>query len=151
MIVSGLVGACSGAHESRHENATIVAVPLTDAPRLNVPGLLKLTIDEMGQRVGPPRPVPPAFVDPTLLPLMQKGEPLDSTAWFRYEGLNVVATYDFHTRQIKDFLLVGDNEEELMRRYQLTLGTAEYMVLPIFQQRRPTELMGLRVLALNAR
>jgi hypothetical protein len=151
IVVFGLVGACSGSHESRHDNTRIAAAPRYEAPRLNVPGLLKLTIEEVGQQVGPLRPVPLAFADPTLLPLIQKGEPLDSTTWFQYQGLNVVATYDYRTRQVKNFLLVGDNEDELMRRCQLQPAMAEYMILPIFQQRRPTELMGLRVLTLNAR
>lgn len=144
----GMASACSGAHESGHDNASTAAVPLSNAPRLNMPGLLKLTIDEVRQQIGQARPVPPAFKDPTLL---QQGQPADSTAWFQYRALNVVVTYDHQTRQVKDLLLVGSNEDELMRRGQLQLGAAEYIVLPIYQLHQPTELMGLRVLALNAR
>ncbi|MBO2008067.1 hypothetical protein [Hymenobacter negativus] len=84
-------------------------------------------------------------------PLQQKGEHVDSTAWFEYRGLNMVVTYDHRSRAVKDLLVVGGNEDELMQRCQLQLGKSEYLVLPVFQRERPTKLMGLRVLALNTR
>ena len=34
-----------------------------------------------------------------------------------------------------------------MRRANLELGAADYLVLPVFEEQRPTQLMGLRVLA----
>jgi CheY-like chemotaxis protein len=150
-VVLGGVGACSGAHESGHDNASTTATPLSNAPGLNVPELLNLTVDEVGQQIGQLRPVPTAFKDPTQLPLLQQGEPVDSTAWFQYRALNVVVTYNNQTRQVKDLFIIGNNEDELMRRCRLQLGATDYIVLPIFQEHRPTELMGLRVLALNAR
>jgi hypothetical protein len=150
-VVLGLVGACSGAHEAKHDSISTVAVPLNDPPRLDVPGLLALSIEEVGHRLGPPRPVPPALRDPTLLPQPQQHEPLDSAALFQYRGLNIVVSYDYPTRQVKDLMLMGDNEDELMNQGRLQLGSANYLVLPIFQQSRPTELMGLRVLPSKVR
>ena len=147
--VFGLAGACSGAHEAKHDSISTVAAPLHATPRLDVPGLLTLSIDEVRHRLGPPRPVPPALRDPTLLP--QPNESVDSTALFQYQGLSVVVSYDHPTRQVKDLTLMGDNEEELMSQGSLQLGAADYVVLPIFQERRPTELMGLRVLATKVR
>ena len=148
-VVLGLAGGCSGAHEARHDSISTVAMPLDDPPRLDVPGLLALSIEEVGHRLGPPRPVPPALRDPTLLP--QQRETLDSTALFQYRGLNVVVSYDYPTRRVTDLMLMGDNEDELMSQGHLQLGSANYLVLPIFQQRRPTELMGLRVLPSKVR
>ncbi len=146
----GLMGACSGAHEARHDSST-AAAPLNDTPRLDAPGLLALSIDEVGHRLGAPRPVPPALRDPTLLPQAPQNEPLDSTALFHYRGLSVVVSYNYATRRVNDLLLVGDNEDALMSQGHLRLGAADYLVLPIFQKSHPTALLGLRVLPSKVR
>jgi hypothetical protein len=124
-------------------------VALNPTPRLDVAGLLKLSIDEVGQRVGPPRPVPPVFRDFTLISQPQPGAPVDSVALFQHKGLNLVVTYDYGTRQVKDLMMLGNNEDELMNLGQLESGSSQYLVLPVFQRFRSTELMGLRVLATN--
>jgi hypothetical protein len=122
-------------------------VALNPTPRLDVASLLKLSIDEVGQRVGPPRPVPPVFRDLTLIAQPQPGNPVDSLALFQYKGLNLVVTYDPGTRQVKDLVMLGNNEDELMNLGQLQSGSSQYLVLPVFQRFRSAELMGLRVLA----
>lgn len=143
-------GACSGTHEPHHSDALpVVAVP--DATGLDVSALLTLSIDEMSRRLGPSQPVPVDFIDPTQAPLVQHGMALDSTALFRSQGLVIVVAYDYHSRKVSDLMLLGANENELMRRARLRLGAAHYLVLPVFRQRPATQLMGLRVLvvALN--
>ncbi|GAB3585911.1 hypothetical protein [Hymenobacter daeguensis] len=127
--------------------AATKAASLNDTPRLNVAALLQLSIDEVGHRVGPPHPVPPALRDPTLVAQGPPGAVADSTALFLYRGLRLVVTYDYGTRQVKDLMLMGRNEDELMSQGQLELGATQYLVLPVFQKYRPTELLGLRVLA----
>jgi hypothetical protein len=121
-------------------------VPMRDTPRLDVPSLLQLTVEALSRQLGSPKPVPAAFRDPTLMPLIQRSELMDSTVLFQYQGLNVVVSYDFHTRHVKELLLIGSDEDELMNRGKLRLEQNRYLVLPIFQERRPTELLGLRVL-----
>lgn len=149
--VFGLLGACSGAHEARHESISTTETSFNDAPRLDVAALLRLTIDEVASRVGPPHRVPPVFQDPTLIAQPQSGGSADSTVLFQYRGLNLVVSYDHGTRQVKDLLMLGNNEDELMSRGKLQLGSSHYLVLPVFQRRHPTELMGLRVLASDNR
>lgn len=151
VVVPGFLGACSGAHESRHDIAATTAASLSDTPRLDVASLLQLSIDEVSRRVGQPHPVPPAFDDPTLIAQARPGEAADSTALFQYQGLNLVVTYNHGTRRVKDLMIMGSNEDELMNLGQLQLGASQYLVLPVFQKHRPTELMGLRVLATNTR
>lgn len=146
------VAACSGAHEPAGDRARAPGPPATVAPvlpTLNVPGLLRLTIEEMDGRIGPRLPVGAGFADPVAAPLAQRNEAPDSTALFRYQGLAIVASYDHRTRRVNDLLLLGTNEDELMRRAQLRPGARRYLVLPVFQARRPTELFGLRVLAVE--
>lgn len=70
-----------------------------------------------------------------------------SVALLRGKGLALLATYDYHTRQLSDLLLLGTNETELMDRARLRLDAANYLMLIVFQARHPTWLLGLRVLA----
>jgi len=70
-----------------------------------------------------------------------------SVALLRGKGLALLATYDYHTRQLSDLLLLGTNETELMERTRLRLDAANYLMLIVFQARHPTWLLGLRVLA----
>ena len=145
------VGACSGSHEPPHDQAVRPAPKRAErsASGLNVPGLLSLSIDEMSKQLGPRHPLPEGFLDPVLLPLMQRHEPMDSSALFRQRGLNIVASYDNRTRKVNNLLILGSNENELMRRAQLQLGAERYLVLPVFQEQAATQLLGLRVLALS--
>ncbi|WP_310392092.1 hypothetical protein [Hymenobacter sp.] len=152
VVGGGLVGACSGTHEPLQDRAApVVAVPLRSGAKVDVPGLLGLSIDEVSQRLGPRLPVPAGFVDPVVAPLVQRNAPLDSMVLFRHQGLALVASYDHRTRRVSDLLLLGSNESELMSRGQLQIGAAKYLVLPVFQERHPTRLLGLRVVgtALN--
>lgn len=143
------LGACSGTHESQPDRAVPLAArpPARDLSGLDVPSLLNLSIDELSRRVGPPQPVPSDFSDPVLVAQMQRNQRLDSTALFHARGLAMVASYNHQSRQLSDLLLLGENENELMRRAQLQLSADNYLVLPVFQARRPTQLVGLRVLA----
>lgn len=153
LVVSAFVvgvGACSGAHEPNHDRAAPAeATAALKLPRLNVSALLPLTIDEISRRLGPRLPVPDTFVDPTRVPSIHTDEQPDSTALFQSRGLAMVVAYDARTRRVNELLLMGSNENELMTRSGLLLNSPEYLVLPFFQRRRPTQLMGLRVLALG--
>ena len=144
----GLIEACSGTHESHSDPSGPAAAALgRTVPQLNIPDLLKLSIDDVSQRVGPRLPVPAGTTDPLVLSLAQRGVPMDSTTFFRSRGLSMVAAYDDRTRRVSELLLLGTDESDLMHRGQLALGAARYLVLPVFQFRHPTKLMGLRVLA----
>ena len=151
LLFLGVLGlaACSGAHEPAHDLAVRPAQPPVgrETAGVSVPGLLNLTIDEMSQRLGPRLPLPAGFIDPTLALLVPRHESMDSAALFRCRGLALVASYDHRSRRVSDLLLLGTDEEALMSRAQLELGADHYLVLPVFQERHPTRLLGLRVLA----
>ncbi|MDB5269560.1 MAG: hypothetical protein JWP58_2600 [Hymenobacter sp.] len=143
------VGACSGAHEPNHDRpAPAVAAPALKLPQLNVSALLPLSIDAISRQLGPGLPVPDNFVDPTRVPSIHSDERPDSTVLFQSRGLTMVVAYDARTRRVNEVLLMGSNENELMTRSGLQLNSPDYLVLPFFQRQQPTQLMGLRVLAL---
>ena len=79
--------------------------------------------------------------------MLLRQEQLDSFGFFQYRGLALVAAYNERTRRLSDLLVLGADENELMRRANLELGAAHYLVLPVFEAQSPTRLMGLRVLA----
>ena len=146
-MVAGV--ACSGAHDAPRDRAVSAAAsPGNEASGLNVPSLLAFSVDELTLRIGPRHPLPAGFADPSLAPLVQRHERLDSTTFFQYRGLSLVASYDYDSRRVSELLLLGANESELMRRARLQLGAERYLVLPVFQESHPTQLLGLRVLAI---
>ena len=152
LLLGGMLGlgACSGAHEPHHDPVvnSRPPTPSPQPPALNVPALLNLSIDELSGRLGPRLALPPGFVDPTQM-LLARRPAQDSAALFRSRGLALVASYNQRSRRVSDLLLLGTNEEELMSRARLELGADGYLVLPVFQERHPTRLLGLRVLAIG--
>jgi len=137
--------ACSGVQDLHYKQLTpVAAVPSPSATVIDIPGLLNLSIDELSRPLGPRRPVPAGFVDPTL---SVRSQTVDSITLFQRHGLSIIASYDFRTRRVSDLLLLGSDENRLMSAAQLQLGADRYLVLPVFQARRPTQLLGLRVLA----
>ena len=139
-------GACTSTHEPRRDQARPAGAPLP-APELDVPVLLSLSVDELSRRVGPARRLPSGFADPTLLPANERTFEADSTLFFRYRHLAIVAFFSPQTRRLNNLLLLGPDEDTLMSRARLRIGTNRYLVLPVFEAQRPTQLMGVRVLA----
>lgn len=141
----GLPG-CSGSHEpSRVMPAQVGHVQV--APTTNVPALLGNSIDELRQRLGPPQPLPAQFATSEASFLLYTSrDRLDSLAVFRTGGLLLLATYDAHSRRVRDFLLLGHHEDSLMGRAHLRSGAANYLIMPVFQDVRSFRLLGLRVI-----
>ena len=144
-LVLGAGAGCTGGREPLHDN-TVAKAP-APAALLDVPKLLPLSIDQLSRRIGPLLPVPGTFIDPTRLPAALREEAYDSTGYVSYQGLAMVVAYNYRTRCVNDLLLLGSNENELMRRGQLKLGELKYLVLPVFEAHRTTHLLGVRVLA----
>jgi hypothetical protein len=147
LLSSSWLASCSGTHESRQ----VAATPSRSIrPTTNVPALLGVSIDELHERLGPGRPLPPDFINP----LEVLGNDIntvrqDSLASFRTGGLTLVASYDARTRQVRDLLLLGRREDSLMAQGTLQANARNYLVLPIFRLNKPGRLLGLRVVTLN--
>ncbi|MFD1469840.1 hypothetical protein ACFQ48_16545 [Hymenobacter caeli] len=136
---------CSRAHEREGSKAAVQgsALPTAAAPALDVPALLGRTIDEVHQRLGPPRALPDGFQDPVT------PGPGDSTLVFRQQGLTMVVRYDAPSRRVLDLLVLGPDEDVLMRQTGLLAGNPAYLLLPVFAVNRSTRLLGLRVVPLG--
>lgn len=146
LAASGGLAACSGAHESAQvASATHVAAA---AATTNVPALLDLSIDDLHRRLGVAQMPPASLVDPSG-PIAGRNEQAmqDSVVTFQTGGLTLVASYDIHTRQVRDLLVLGQHEDSLMARAALRSNASGYLVLPVFRIDKPSSLLGLRVVA----
>ncbi|SMB98072.1 hypothetical protein SAMN00120144_4165 [Hymenobacter roseosalivarius DSM 11622] len=65
---------------------------------------------------------------------------------FETGGVTLVVTFNARTRKVRDIVMTGNNEEELMQRGNLTLTASSYIVLPVFAPEAATTLLGVRVI-----
>ena len=128
----------------------------TDAPdrrdlppagrRLNVPALVGRSIDQVRQRLGPPRETRQQAIglEPTAEQMRTtKGEGWINT--FEHEGTTIVVTFNARTREVNDLVLLGANEDELLRRGNLDFVADKYLVLPVTDPTAPSRILGIRV------
>ncbi len=142
LLAAGQQG-CSRARE-REDSATAVEQegpvrPTAAVPTVDVPAVVGRSIDEVRRRLGPPEQLPAGFEDPI------GRQPGDSTLTFQPRGLTVLASYDARSRRVLDLLVLGTDEDALMRRAGLAAGAPAYLLLPVFALNRSTRLVGLRV------
>jgi len=141
---SGWLASCSGAHEPTTAMGSMPHAVV--APTTNVPALLGRSIDELRSRLDTAaHPLPAGY-----LGLLSDGlASTDSLQVFRTGGLQLIATYNATTRQVRDLLILGPREDSLMGRASLRSSARRYVVLPVFRPDTPNKLLGLRVLATN--
>lgn len=150
-VLAALAFACSHAGENMHEPGHLAMA--RPAPQrggravIAVPALLGLSVDALARQLGPPRPVPTAVQ--AVLSQFPTADPTDSLRYFRHRRLDVLVSYDAATRRCNDLLLLGTNEDRLMQRAGLSDEAANYLLLPVFHLRHPTQLLGLRVVPLD--
>ena len=147
----GLAAACSHSGEPVQEPGhTAIARPAGLLPArvvVAVPSLLGLSVDALARKLGPAQPMPASVL--ALLSQLPSADPADSMRFFRYRSLDVLVSYDAGTRRFNDLLLLGSNEDLLMQRAGLSAEASNYLLLPVFHARRPTQMLGLRVVPLD--
>ncbi|KAA9327111.1 hypothetical protein F0P96_17890 [Hymenobacter busanensis] len=120
----------------------------SEAVKVNMPSLVGRNIDQIRKVLGPPVESTQSSVgmEPTAAQMQStKGEGWINT--FEYSGSTVVATFNARTRKVRDLVLIGSNEEELMRRGNLSLVSPDYVVLPVNNPTDPAKITGIRVVA----
>lgn len=146
-----LATACSHSGEPVQEPGHPVIAHAATLPPVRavvaLPTLLGLSVDALAQHLGPPQPMPTSVQ--AILSQLPSVDPADSTRFFRYRNLDVLVSYDAGTRRFNDLLLLGYNEDRLMQRAGLMAEAANYLLLPVFHVRHPTQMLGLRVIPLD--
>jgi hypothetical protein len=148
-----LLGLLGGAAACTRNTANVEgAAPGTARPgrasarRLNAPALVGRSIDQVRRQLGAPRETAAqAFgLEPTAQQLRDtKGEGWINT--FEKDGTTIVVTFNARSREVRDLVLLGTNEEELTRRAGLQLVDDNYLVLPVTDPAAPSKIMGVRV------
>ena len=128
-------------HEDSPAVHTLLAPTVSTAtvPAVDVAAVVGRSIDEVRRCLGPPQQLPDNFQDPVGL------RPSDSTLAFHQRGLTVLANYDARSRRVLDLLVLGPDEDVLMRRAGLLAEAPAYLLLPVFALNRTTLFVGLRV------
>jgi hypothetical protein len=141
LALVSLLAACSSSHEPPHVPASGPA-RVQVAPTADVPALLGKSIDGLDQQLGARQPIP------VRLPYLKMSvNSSDSLAAFRTGGLTLIASYDAHSREVRDLLLVGNHEDSLMGRASLRTNATNYLIMPVFYGRNSRRLLGLRIIA----
>ena len=129
--------------------ATVAApAPAVAAVAVDVPTLIGYSIEEVRRQLGPAQETqlePPASTAkrPVRKSLRVKDEGWSNT--FVKNGVTLVVTFNARTRAVRDIVLTGNNEEELMQRGNLTLTASTYIVLPVLNPQNTGEVLGVRV------
>lgn len=130
------------------EIKSAVAPPTTVPVAVDLPTLAGYTIEQVRQQLGAPQTQaepPPAQPQPrSSRSLRIKDEGWANT--FETGGVTLIVTFNARTRKVRDIVMNGSNEEELMQRGNLILTAPSYIVLPVFAPEAVTTLLGIRVI-----
>jgi hypothetical protein len=112
--------------------------------------LIGYSIEGVRKQLGSPREtqVEPPAAQPK--PRKTRSLRVKDEGWvntFETSGVTLVVTFNARTRKVRDIVLAGNNEEELMQRGNLTLTASSYIVLPVFAPEAASELLGVRIIS----
>ena len=128
--------------------ATGRAENVRSAQALDVPAVVGRNIDQVRRAWGAPRETREQKIglEPTAEQLKAtRGEDWINT--FEKDGTTIVVTFNARTRKVRDLVLMGSDEDELLRRGNLSLTAPEYQVLPVANPQNDREQIGVRVVA----
>ncbi|OWP64515.1 hypothetical protein CDA63_03865 [Hymenobacter amundsenii] len=143
------MAACSGsqmASERSSPNTGSQAAGRTAA--VDVPALMGRNIDQVRRTLGAPKETKEQAIglEPTAEQMrMTKGQDWINT--FERNGTTMIVTFNASNRKVRDLVLVGSDEDELLREANLSLTAPEYMVLPVMNPSNASEIIGMRVVA----
>lgn len=149
-----VLASCMGTQSAIETTAVTSARPAKPIPAqpvaVDVAQLVGLPIDEVRRILGPARESSSGNqgLEPTAEQLrLTNGEGWTNT--FERNGQTVIVTFHARTRKVRDIVLVGTNEEELLQRGNLSLTATRYIVLPFTASDSATTISGLRIVARN--
>ncbi|OON68564.1 hypothetical protein [Hymenobacter sp. CRA2] len=116
------------------------------AHQLNIAALVGRNIDQLRRELGPAKESHSSAAEPGAEQL-RTVQAKDWVNTFEKSGLTIVVTFDARTREVRDLMLPGSNEDELVRRAGLDLVADKYLVLPVTDPAAPSRVLGVRVVA----
>ncbi|MBT2556716.1 hypothetical protein J7E24_02890 [Hymenobacter sp. ISL-91] len=149
VFLAALATACSGSQVAGEKSAPATGSPETGrSASVDVPSLMGRNIDQLRRTLGAPKETREQEIglEPTATQ-MKATRGKDWINTFERNGTTLVVTFDASTRKVRDIVLLGSDEEQLMREANLSLTSADYLVLPVMSPNNSTELIGMRVVA----
>ncbi|WP_303311858.1 hypothetical protein [Hymenobacter sp. BT730] len=147
-LMLGLLAACSRSQTSSESERPLQKQPGTAQPAsIDLPKLVQHNIDYLRRQLGPPMEAADEIVgaDPSPAQLKAtKGEGWINT--FRTQGSTLIVTFNARTRKVNDIVLMGTNEEELMRMGNLSPTASHYIVLSIPEPGQINKVRGVRII-----
>ncbi|RFP63456.1 hypothetical protein D0N36_19370 [Hymenobacter lapidiphilus] len=148
-LLAALTAACSGSQIAGEKSAPAVGSPETGrSAAVDVPALMGRNIDQLRRTLGAPKETREQDIglEPTAAQMKAtRGQDWINT--FDRNGTTLVVTFDASNRKVRDIVLLGSDEELLMREANLSLTSADYLVLPVMSPSNSAELIGMRVVA----
>ena len=148
VLLSGLA-ACTGTQSASEKSAPNMGTPTSVRPNaLDMPALVGRNIDQIRRALGTPKETNTDAIglEPTPEQMKAtKGEDWINT--FDKNGSTVVVTFNARTRKVLDMVLIGSDEDELMRRGNLSLTAQNYLVLPVTDPKNADKVSGVRVVS----
>ena len=139
--------ACSGSQTaSERSSPTAGSVEAARVATVDLPDLMGRNIDQVRRRLGAPNEGKDQAIglEPTA-EQMQSTKGQDWINTFEQNGLTIVTTFNARTRKVRDMVVVGSDEDEILRRANLSLTAPNYMVLPVVNPNNNREIIGMRV------
>lgn len=148
VLLTGLAS-CSGS-QTVSETTSPAPAPGSTAPAavIDIPALVGRNIDQVRRVLGTPREARDQKVgaEPTAEQMKAtKGEDWINT--FEHQGTSLIVTFNARTRKVRDLVLVGTDEDEILQNGNLSLTATDYILLPVANPRNNRELIGMRVVA----
>lgn len=147
-LLAALTSACSGSQKAGERSTPAPGTIENSSVVVDVPALVGRNIDQLRRTLGAPKETREQSIglEPTAAQMKAtKGQDWINT--FERNGITLVVTFDASNRKVRDIVLIGNDEEQLLRDANLSLTSAEYLVLPVMSPGNSTELIGMRVVA----
>jgi hypothetical protein len=146
-LTLGFLAACSRSQTPSETEAPQQSQSKTaQTASIDLPELVKHNIDYLRRQLGPPQEAADEVIgaDPTAAQLRAtKGEGWINT--FRRQGSTLIVTFNARTRKVSDIVLMGTNEEDLMRLGNLSTTAPNYIVLSIPEPGQLNKVRGVRI------
>ncbi|MBT9393760.1 hypothetical protein KLP40_11355 [Hymenobacter sp. NST-14] len=146
LLLAG-TAACSGSQSaSERSSPTAGSVEAARTAAVDLPALMGRNIDQVRRKLGPPKEGRDQSIglEPTA-EQMQATKGQDWINTFDQSGLTIVTTFNARTRKVRDMVVVGNDEDEILRRANLSLTAPNYMVLPVADPSNSRAIIGMRV------
>ncbi|UOQ52462.1 hypothetical protein [Hymenobacter cellulosivorans] len=148
LLLSG-VAACTGSQNASENSAPRTEQGTAANPsQLDMPSLVGKNIDQVRRALGKPQESKDEAIG--MEPNAEQMKSTKGADWintFEKNGSTIVVTFNAKSRKVLDMVLIGSDEDELMRRGNLVMTAPEYIVLPVPDPKRPQAISGVRMVS----